>query len=236
MLCFYSFFCLFISYAFTRVISLDGKDWIAQNANGSIKISSNVPGNIYTDLIEAGILGDPYYRFNVDVYRWVGYEEWTFVKHFNLSSDFFSGNSAFLIFDGLDTVANINLNGVSIGATNNMFRKYKFKVQNDILKKQDNIITIHFQSSAIYAESMYKKYPYPVPWSSYPDEIGYRNFIRREQSTFGWDWGPAFLATGIWRSVQLVSLNTLKIDESSVIVTKVILHQIIINYKYNTNR
>lgn len=223
MVTFLFFFCILISVPFARVLNLDGNDWSAHNRNGSIKISSTVPGNIFADLIQAGILGDPYYRYNVDVYRWVSYEEWFFTKNFNLPKDVLLDNSIFLVFDGVDTVAQIQLNGVILGDVNNMFRKYRFKVPNSILKSQGNVLTLHFQSSAVYSENMYHKYPYPVPWSPSPDEIGYRNFIRREQCTFGWDWGPGFLPTGIWRSVRLVSLsNNLMINESPIIVSQVI--------------
>jgi beta-mannosidase len=214
---------LYISNTLSVVLNLDGSDWVVQNRNGSLVYKSTVPGNIYADLMAVGKLGDPYYRFNVDEYRWVGFEEWIFRKRFDISSEILQGNSVFLVFDGLDTIAHIELNGRSIGNVNNMFRKYKFKIPKEILKKEDNILEVHFQSSAIYAESMSKKYPYPVPATTYPDEIANRNFIRREQSTFGWDWGPAFLATGIWKSVKLVSVRTLAIYESSVIVTKVCL-------------
>ncbi len=41
-----------------------------------------VPGSIYTDLIAAGVLGDPYFRFNDELYRWVAYDNWTYSRNF----------------------------------------------------------------------------------------------------------------------------------------------------------
>lgn len=172
-------------YRAVRTGSLDGNDWVAQNVNGSIRILSSVPGNIYTDLMAAGKIGDPYYRFNVDAYRWVGNETWIFSKNFNATVD---NSPSYLVFYGLDTVATVRLNGVEVGRANNMFRKYWFRIPAGLLKRQDNQLVVRIESSAVYAENQSKSYPYPVPWSPVVDEIGYRNYIRREQATFGWDW------------------------------------------------
>jgi beta-mannosidase len=211
-------FCVFYAALSNRVVSLDGTDWIGQNINGTIKVASTVPGNIYTDLMANGKLGDPYYRFNVDAYRWVSTEPWLFSKYFNATVD---ASPTYLVFYGLDTVASIRLNNFELGRANNMFRKYWFRIPPGVLKSRDNLLSVRFESSAVYAENQSKLYPYPVPWSPTVDETGYRNYIRREQATFGWDWGPTFLPTGIWKSVELVSIDSLAIDECAVVVSKV---------------
>jgi beta-mannosidase len=213
-------FVYFLLVISNRVSLLDGSDWIGQNINGTIKFNSEVPGNIYTDLMANGILGDPYYRFNVDAYRWVGNEAWLFSKYFNATVD---ASPSYLAFYGLDTVASVSLNGVAVGRANNMFRKYWFHIPAGLLKKLDNLLAVRFESSAAYAANQSKSYPYPVPWSPTVDETGFRNYIRREQATFGWDWGPTFLATGIWQSVELVAIDSVLIDECAVVVSKVLL-------------
>ena len=47
----------------TYRLNLNGP-WNVKNLNGSISIEGNVPGEVHTDLMRVGILGDPYYRYN----------------------------------------------------------------------------------------------------------------------------------------------------------------------------
>lgn len=57
----------------------------------------------------------------------------------------------------------------------------------------------------IAAEPNQETWPYGV-------EIIYefpnRQFIRKEQSDFGWDWGPAFAPAGIWQPAYVVQLSS----------------------------
>ena len=58
-------------------------------------------------------------------------------------------------------------------------------------------------ANQIAAEPGQETWPYGV-------EIVYefpnRQFIRKEQSDFGWDWGPAFAPAGIWQPAYVVQL------------------------------
>ena len=45
--------------------------------------SALVPGSIYTDLVRAKFIGNPYYRFNDVEYRWVSRQNWTYSRNFN---------------------------------------------------------------------------------------------------------------------------------------------------------
>lgn len=40
-------------------------------------------------------------------------------------------------------------------------------------------------------------------------EFPNRQFIRKEQSDFGWDWGPAFAPAGIWQPAYIIQLASL---------------------------
>jgi beta-mannosidase len=93
------------------------------NSNKSISIGATVPGNIWTDLMRAGVIGDPYWRYNDIVYRWVGKEQWTYSRSFTLDSSWLKQKRILLVADGIDTVATILLNGQTIAWVNNMFRK-----------------------------------------------------------------------------------------------------------------
>lgn len=97
--------------------------WRVVNSNKSISVGATVPGNIWTDLMRAGVIGDPYWRYNDIVYRWVGKEQWTYSRSFTLDSSWLKQKRILLVADGIDTVATILLNGQTIAWVNNMFRK-----------------------------------------------------------------------------------------------------------------
>jgi beta-mannosidase len=96
-----------------------------------------------------------------------------------------------LVCEGLDTVANVSVNGKQVGYADNMFRRYHFDVTSNLLVG-DNYIEIAFQSAALYADMKAAQYPYDLPSADSPPSIQHgephRNMIRKEQCTFSWDW------------------------------------------------
>lgn len=61
--------------------------------------------------------------------RWVGNENWTYTLKCNVSKEDLQHNFVILTFNGLDTLTKIDINGRSIGSTNNMFVRYRFDVK-----------------------------------------------------------------------------------------------------------
>ena len=57
-----------------------GGTWIVTNANESISVHGNVPGNVHTALYKNGTIKDPYFRFNDVNYRWIAYDNWTYTR------------------------------------------------------------------------------------------------------------------------------------------------------------
>uniref|UniRef100_A0A8C6SKE6 Beta-mannosidase n=1 Tax=Neogobius melanostomus TaxID=47308 RepID=A0A8C6SKE6_9GOBI len=108
-------------------LSLDGK-WRLQNSNGSLSLGAQVPGCVHSALLQQGVIQDPYYRFNDVFYQWIALENWTYTTIFSLNSPFRYTNKQLLIFDGIDTVSTISLNGITLGQTDNMFQSYVFCV------------------------------------------------------------------------------------------------------------
>uniref|UniRef100_A0A3Q3L5P9 Beta-mannosidase n=1 Tax=Labrus bergylta TaxID=56723 RepID=A0A3Q3L5P9_9LABR len=102
--------------------SLNGK-WSLSNSNGSLWLPAQVPGCVHTALQQQGFIQDPYFRFNDLSYRWIALDNWTYTTTFTVSTQ--SKQKVLLVFDGVDTVASILLNGVVVGETDNMFRRYE---------------------------------------------------------------------------------------------------------------
>uniref|UniRef100_A0A9J7XCE8 beta-mannosidase n=1 Tax=Cyprinus carpio carpio TaxID=630221 RepID=A0A9J7XCE8_CYPCA len=106
------------------VISLNGK-WQLMNSNSSVSVSAEVPGCVHTTLQRQGFISqDPYYRFNDLAYRWISLDNWTYTTSFSVPSHVRGKGKAVLVFEGVDTVSTISLNGLTIGKTDNMFRRY----------------------------------------------------------------------------------------------------------------
>jgi len=190
----------------SAVIDLGGS-WALANGAGNVSTTGSVPGQVHTDLMAAGIIQDPYFGFRDMEYLWIPYDDWTYSHSFKLG-DLPAGSTVLLVAEGIDTAASIQINGEIVATTNNMFRRYVTDVTAAITGAE-NTITVSIQSAVTYSADQAKQYPYVVPWSNgippyLSTNLGSRNFIRKEQCQFGWDWGPAFMTLGIWRPIYLV--------------------------------
>ncbi|XP_072351307.1 beta-mannosidase isoform X2 [Scyliorhinus torazame] len=108
-----------------EVHSLRGNGWKIRNGNGSVSAAATVPGSAHSALLGAGTIQDPYYRFNDDAYRWIALDNWTYSRIFTLPSDVSKWKRVNLVCDGLDTVATILINNITVGTSNNMFSRYE---------------------------------------------------------------------------------------------------------------
>eukprot|EP01129_Flabellula_baltica_P008646 TRINITY_DN3459_c0_g1_i1.p1 TRINITY_DN3459_c0_g1~~TRINITY_DN3459_c0_g1_i1.p1 ORF type:complete len:875 (-),score=163.30 TRINITY_DN3459_c0_g1_i1:26-2650(-) len=213
-------FIVCISFRFSfgvTVVDLNG-EWYVNNANGSVVTVGNVPGDIYTDLMNAKMIPDPYYRFNDFELRWVGLDHWSYKKVFQVSAQMMKLDQLLLVCEGLDTVASVSINGKPVATTDNMFRKYTFSVK-EFLEVGSNNIVVNFQSATDYGVKKQSEYPYPVPTSVFVGGQAGRNFIRKEQSSFGWDWGPSFIPQGIWQPIRIVGYTGSYIDSTAIKIT-----------------
>ncbi|XP_072031155.1 beta-mannosidase-like [Amphiura filiformis] len=198
-------------------INLNGM-WQVVNANKSISIKGSVPGSVHTALMENSVIKDPYYRLNDVDYRWIANDNWTYTTDFTVSKDILSKQRVVLVCHGLDTVASISINGAVVGDSSNMFIRYVFDIK-EHLKSGANTITIAFQSAPSYANQKSTSHQYQVPPECPPavqHGICHPNFIRKEQCSFSWDWGPAFAPQGIWKNISIEAYNTAVIRDVMV--------------------
>ena len=112
------------------------------------------------------------------------------------------------LFNGLDTFTSIEFCGQHVASTNNQFRQYYFDVSELISNCSSPTLSIDFGSAPEIADQIAAR-PGQETWP-YGVEIVYefpnRQFIRKEQSDFGWDWGPAFAPAGVWQPAYVVQL------------------------------
>ncbi|KAJ0173564.1 hypothetical protein K1T71_010713 [Dendrolimus kikuchii] len=198
------------THCIIRIKSLNSEytDWTVENKNKSISLPGSVPGGIYSDLQRAGVIGDILYRFNDVLTRWVAYDTWTYTGRFNVTPNELNTRIASLVFDGVDTIAFVELNDHPIGSTNNMFVRYVYDVK-QYLKIGQNELKIYFASPIEVAKSRSEKNfiaPDCVP-AVYHGEC-HANQLRKMQASFAWDWGPAFPSVGLWKPVYLEFYNS----------------------------
>ncbi|MFI5888950.1 glycosyl hydrolase 2 galactose-binding domain-containing protein [Actinoplanes sp. NPDC051513] len=167
-------------------------------------LPATVPGCVHTDLLAAGRIEDPYLDENETKLSWIGRTEWVY------SASFAAGLGARridLVCAGLDTVAEIELNGEQVGQSANMHRSYRFDIRS-LLREGDNTLKIKFNSPYAYAEEQQRRLGYRP--NAYDEPF---NFIRKQACNFGWDWGPILVTSGIWQPIGLHSWSVARLAE-----------------------
>lgn len=171
--------------------------------------AATVPGSVHSDLLRAGLIPDPFDGDNEHALNWIGDSDWSYTTTFDAPS---TGRARTdLVFEGIDTVARITLNGVDLASTENMHRTYRLPV--DLLDR-GNILEVHFTSPRRFAAERRDQYgKRPSAFSEYPP------FIRKMACDFGWDWGPDLATSGLWRPVAIETWSTARIASARPIVT-----------------
>lgn len=197
-----------------KVLRLEGK-WTLSNSKRRISVPAAIPGDTHSALLASQQIRDPYWAKNELAVQWIGKEDWTFEREFQVPPSFLKETSVFLNVEGLDTIAVLWINGKRVSRTNNMFLRYRFEVKS-LLKAGKNRIRIEIRSAEKEALKEAAKLPYPIPHNQFPVQSQHRNLIRKAQCHSGWDWGPCLMASGIYGDVYLGAESTARIDHLGV--------------------
>jgi len=152
-----------------RVISLDGTWRFCSKRDRQWK-DGKVPGCVQLDLMALGELEDPYYRFNEIEFHKLEEEEWIYRKEFEWSDTIPVSGKVYLVFEGIDTLADVYMNGHYLGRAENMFIPYRFEV-GKILKAGLNEVEVHFDSPVRTIRAMERTARFP--WSAAPRLAGH---------------------------------------------------------------
>ncbi|WP_433303806.1 glycoside hydrolase family 2 protein [Actinoplanes sp. CA-030573] len=166
-------------------------------------LPGQVPGCVHVDLLNDARIPDPFHDDNEKAVAWVGRTDWTYAR--DVTWDGPAHERVDLVFDGLDTVADILLGGVALGSTRNMHRGYRFDVT-ELLAGGPQRLEVLFTSAYTEAERV-RDLLGPRP-NAYPEPF---NFIRKMACSFGWDWGPTLVTAGIWRPARLEGWSTARL-------------------------
>ncbi|MFE9453780.1 glycoside hydrolase family 2 protein [Streptomyces sp. NPDC006739] len=169
-------------------------------------LPARVPGCVHTDLLAAGVIPDPFLGRAESEVAWVGRREWTYETRLRAGS---AHERTDLVFEGLDTAAEITLDGRLLGRVRNMHRSYRFDVTGLAGR-----LAVRFRSAYAEAEAVRERVgerpaAYAEPYQ----------YIRKMACSFGWDWGPTLVTAGIWRPVRLEHWSTARIGRVRPLVT-----------------
>lgn len=174
--------------------------------------SASVPGCVHTDLLANKLIDDPFWRDNEKSLQWIGKTDWEYKTTFDVNPDMLARENIQIVFEGLDTYANVSLNGASLLNTDNMFRTWRADIK-PLLKAGANTLHIRFRSPINEILPIMAKMAYELPAGN---DQGERTspHTRKAPYQYGWDWGPRFVTSGVWRPVYLEVWDTARIDDA----------------------
>lgn len=182
---------------------------------------AQVPGSVHTDLMAAGVIGDPYVGAAEAGLQWIGLGDWEYRARFDVDAATLARTHAELRFDGLDTFAEVSLNGKPLLKADNAHRTWRADVAGR-LHARGNELRIVFRSPIRTLLPQVQAMPhkiagnYPSPYGDEPKDAMVGNFVRKPAYHFGWDWGPRYVTAGVWRQVHLESWNARRITDLAV--------------------
>lgn len=184
--------------------------WRFKSIEDSNWLDAKVPGNVFVDLMNNKQIENPFWGSNEQELTWVSEKKWEYKTQFKADDKFLNNNNIDLIFEGLDTYADIYLNDTLICTANNMFLKWEIPVTQ--LLKNVNQLKIVFHSPINN-----EKHSKPSYFDFLPEKK--RIFTRKAACHFGWDWAPNLPGCGIWQDVKLVAWNDAKFTDTYIQTT-----------------
>src|SRR5580700_8017824 len=177
---------------------------------------AQVPGVVQTDLQRGELIPDPFDKDNEFHLQWVGLADWEYQTTFQMDAAALGREHIDLVFEGLDTFADVYLNDQAILHADNMFRRWRVPARAG-LNPGANTLRIVFHSAVEKMLPYVKTLPYVLPsisTNNFPNEEGIATapYTRKAPYNYGWDWGPRFMTEGIWQPVRLETWDALRIE------------------------
>lgn len=184
---------------------LRGKPQEGQPAE-ELTLEATVPGCVQLDLSKAGYLpADLYMGENILQAEKYEEYEWWYSRTFIAPQ---ARENVFLVFEGVDCIAEYYLNGRFLGKSENMMISHEFAVDK-LLCEGENTITVHIQSPVIAAHNETYTVAAMMTWGNKPVETA----VRRAPHSFGWDIMPRAVTSGLWRNVKLEIRDKLRFSQ-----------------------
>lgn len=168
----------------------------------------SVPGTVLTDMMDGGLIEDPYWRTNEYETRELSRSDYRYEREFEVPESFFREEEQCLVFEGLDTIADIYLNDELLLAVNDMHRTWRIDVKGKL--KAVNRLAVAFHSPTAFIEKADQEGD--IFYASTGCMKG-NGALRKAHYMFGWDWGPQLPDAGIFRNVYLSGFSIARLDD-----------------------
>src|SRR5918911_3602396 len=177
--------------------------------------AATVPGCVHTDLLANGLIEDPFYRDNEPKLQWIGKTDWEYQTVFDAPASLLRREHVELVFEGLDTYATVTLNGAPLLEADNMFRTWRVDCKR-LLRPGANTLHVTFRSPINEVLPLMAKLGYQLPAQNDQGEKT-SPYTRKAPYQYGWDWGPRFVTSGIWRPVSLEAWDAARVSNLRVV-------------------
>jgi len=210
----------------TQTRSISGKLTIPINAGWQFREAgkdewhaATVPGCVHTDLLANKLIEDPFYRDNEKKQQWIGKTDWEYQGHLTVTAATMQREHVELVFEGLDTYAEVYLNDALLLKADNMFRTWRVDCK-AALKTGNNILRVRFRSPINEVLPVMAQIKYQLPAPNDQGELT-SPYTRKAPYQYGWDWGPRFVTSGIWRPVSLEAWNQARVSDVQIITRQI---------------
>ena len=194
-----------------QTCTLNGTWQLSAGHRSLESVDMQIPGTVLSGILAAGKIKDPFYRTNEDATRALFWKDYVFTRTFDVDEELLAQQHIVLVCEGLDTLAEISINGTFLAKTDNMHRTWKFQAKK-LLHPGKNEIQIVFRSVLRFIEDYpyeaHKKINY-IPCGSMKGN----QLLRKAHSMFGWDWGPQTIDAGIFRDIYLQGYSHARIED-----------------------
>jgi beta-mannosidase len=197
------------------VIALD-HGWQSRQINSAEQdaeigwLPATVPGDVHLDLLANKKIPDPFFRDNEAKLQWIENESWEYRLKFEATPALLARTNVDLVFDGLDAASTVYVNGVQVLAADNMFRIWRVPVKAH-LHAGSNLLRVVFPSPVKAAAEIAARDPWQTKTGTAP-----KTYIRKAAYEYGWDWGPRFVTSGIWRPVRIEAWDKVRIADFAI--------------------
>ncbi len=174
-----------------------------------INTEAAVPGNIEPVLQSLGLVGDYMpadTEYATEKFDFV--DDWTYTTSFKYKKA--DGVTRNLVFEGIDTIAEIYLNDKKVLDTCDMHMVYKIALDG-VANEGKNSLKVVIRSSELWARNhTHDNMLFRHAQNSYYDS---QTYLRKARHQWGWDNAPRLITSGIWRSVYIESLPAERFTE-----------------------
>ena len=173
-------------------------------------LPATVPGDVHLDLLANKKIPDPFVRDNEAKLQWIEKESWEYRLNFEVTPSLLSRSNVDLVFDGLDGPATVYLNNAPPFSAGNSFRTWRIPAKG-VLHAGKNQLRVVFASPLKAAEELAAA----DPWQP-KTKVEAKTYLRKPAYEYGWDWGPRFVTSGIWRPARIEAWDKARIADFAV--------------------